>query len=125
MLPTKLKRGVIVLLGMFFLTAGTGLLTASMGLPDQAEVRKKPNANPIDQKQPMAVDVKPKGDAGRLVHSLLGHQERLTSVAYSPDGRWIATAAWDGTARLWDAKTGKEVRRLVVPATRFDPARFY
>jgi WD40 repeat protein len=48
---------------------------------------------------------------------------RLTAVAYSPDGRWIGTASWDGTARLWDAQTGKEVRRLEVPAPRdYNPA---
>jgi WD40 repeat protein len=55
---------------------------------------------------------------GRPRRSLAGHKERVISVAYSPDGRWIATASWDGTARLWDAQTGKEVRRLDVPAPR-------
>src|SRR5262249_13397180 len=57
-------------------------------------------------------------DTGRPIRSLLGHKERVTSVAYSSDGRWVATAAWDGTARLWDAQTGEEVRRLDVPAPR-------
>src|SRR5262249_43482667 len=41
---------------------------------------------------------------------------RVTSVAYSPDGRWVATAAWDGTARVWDAQTGKEERCLNLTA---------
>ena len=49
---------------------------------------------------------------------LAGHTDRVTSVAFSPDGRWIATAAWDGTARLWDATTGKETRKLEFPATK-------
>jgi WD40 repeat protein len=68
--------------------------------------------------------VNPSPNGNKPVLSLVGHTERLTSVAYSPDGRWIATAAWDGTARIWDAKTGKELRRLAVPATpEYDPAR--
>src|SRR5262249_20369007 len=62
-------------------------------------------------------------DMDRPIRSLSGHKERVTSVAYSPDGRWIATAAWDGTARIWDAKAGKEARRLDVPAPRdYHPA---
>jgi WD40 repeat protein len=32
--------------------------------------------------------------------------------AYSSDGRWIATASRDGTARIWDAHTGAALRVL-------------
>ena len=34
------------------------------------------------------------------------------SAAYSPDGKQIVTASDDGTARIWDAATGQEVRHL-------------
>src|SRR5262249_50008117 len=37
---------------------------------------------------------------------------RVVSAAFSPDGKWIVTASWDATARIWDAVTGKEVRVL-------------
>jgi WD40 repeat protein len=33
-------------------------------------------------------------------------------VAVSPDGRLAATTSTDGTARLWDARTGKELHRF-------------
>src|SRR5262249_34193583 len=69
---------------------------------------------------------KPGADIGIPIRSLPGHTDRLTSIAYSPDGTSIATASWDGTARIWDPKTGKEVRRLDVPATRDNnPARLF
>ena len=43
---------------------------------------------------------------------LAGHAARVTSAAFSPDGRLIVTAGDDGPARVWDAITGQEVRQL-------------
>jgi WD40 repeat protein len=40
------------------------------------------------------------------------HTEQVTSVAISPDGRRIATASNDGTARIWDAQTGAPIDML-------------
>jgi WD40 repeat protein len=32
---------------------------------------------------------------------LLGHEDGVIRVVFSPDGQWIASASMDGTARLW------------------------
>jgi WD40 repeat protein len=43
-------------------------------------------------------------------HLLAGHTEPISAIAYSPDGKWIATGSDDCTVRLWDAANGTEIR---------------
>lgn len=42
-----------------------------------------------------------------------GHDGVVSQVRISPDGRWIASASADGTARIWDAETGAHMTTLV------------
>jgi WD40 repeat protein len=74
--------------------------------------------------------------SGREVRRLAGHQPRtyrpepgprsalldtllsttgngfVCSVAFSPDGKTLASGGWDDCIRLWDVATGKEVRKI-------------
>jgi WD40 repeat protein len=36
-----------------------------------------------------------------------GHTDQINSATYSPDGNLVVTASRDGTARVWDAHTGR------------------
>lgn len=47
--------------------------------------------------------------SGRLLRKLVGHEDSVTSVRFSRDGKRLLTASFDGTARLWDAASGDEL----------------
>ena len=46
---------------------------------------------------------------GFLPQRLVGHKVRVTAVSFSKDGRFLATAGEDGTARLWSPE-GKPIQ---------------
>ena len=49
---------------------------------------------------------------GRELMILRGHPARVFALAFSPDGRRIASSYMDGTVWLWDVATGKSVLTL-------------
>jgi WD40 repeat protein/DNA-binding SARP family transcriptional activator len=49
---------------------------------------------------------------GEKLFELAGHTASVAALAYSSDGRQIATGSIDGTIRLWDADTGEPIITL-------------
>jgi WD40 repeat protein len=66
-------------------------------------------------------DPLPEGAIARLGLGRLHHPGGVNCLAFSPDGKILATGGNDRLIRLWDAGTGKELRRLTghqAPVTR-------
>jgi WD40 repeat protein/DNA-binding SARP family transcriptional activator/energy-coupling factor transporter ATP-binding protein EcfA2 len=62
----------------------------------------------------------------RIHYTLAGHAGEVLAVAYSQDGKLLATAGRDTTAKLWDAATGTELvtlrgHSLIVEDVAFSP----
>jgi eukaryotic-like serine/threonine-protein kinase len=112
--------------------APDGRLAAASGTPDNWGVRKPGEVRVWDVTDAALADVRRlraplgglfalAGDAplGGLpllslptdepVLVLAGHHAPLSGVAFSKDGRRLASSSWDRTAKCWDAGSGKEL----------------
>src|SRR4051794_14948880 len=56
---------------------------------------------------------------GQMVHAQptelvvqRGHTNAVTAVAIDPGGHYVASASLDDTVKVWETRTGREVRRL-------------
>jgi WD40 repeat protein len=63
---------------------------------------------------------------GRAIRDLQGHAFTVAGLSFSPDGRTLASASYDRTAKLWDLMTGRELRALrghdsIVTGVAFTP----
>jgi WD40 repeat protein len=67
-------------------------------------------------------DPLPAGAVGRLGTARWHHAAAVSFVAFLPDGETVLTAALlDGTVRIWQRATGKELRRIDVSADTLGP----
>ena len=80
------------------IVAGLLLLPLHGALAQPPAAGKKPAAPPANAPAPLM--------------TLTGHTNGVFHVAYSPDGKLLATSSKDHTVKLWDAASGKEVRAL-------------
>lgn len=51
-------------------------------------------------------------DSGKLVQTLKGHMDVISSLSFSPDGQTIASTSKDSTIRLWDVNTSEQIQSI-------------
>jgi WD40 repeat protein len=108
---TRMTAVVLVTCGLIGLGAG------SIALPAPAE-QATGLQNPAGPRSVAA------GKEVGEVHCLDGHTAGVRRVEFSPDGRRLLSCGLDGSIRLWDTETGREVRRFEGHDDRVDCISF-
>ena len=50
---------------------------------------------------------------GQEIHRLIGHSRRISDLAFSPDGRHLASSSYDRRVRMWDTASGLEIGTII------------
>jgi WD40 repeat protein len=78
--------------------AGGDGLGSSLSLPSRPNAKSVPGVVKVWDAQ-----------TGRELLSLEGHPHRVVKVAFSPNGKRLASVSVDNTVKVWDAQTGREL----------------
>ncbi|WP_309744405.1 NB-ARC domain-containing protein [Chamaesiphon sp. OTE_20_metabat_361] len=59
------------------------------------------------------------------LHTLIGHQQPVSAIAFSPDGQQLVSSSFDKTIKLWDTNSGKCVKTFLGHRNRIWTVAFH
>src|SRR5258708_4353226 len=83
-----------------------GLSAANTSRQEDRDLREKPAATDLYG------DPLPAGALARMGTIRLRHGNYVSTIAFSPNGKVLASAGYDMMIRLWNPATGKQLRKL-------------
>lgn len=78
--------------------------------PDQNGLGQRPE---LAIQAPQTVGLRTVGEQKPELYVQKGHSARVQALAFSPDGRMLASGSDDLTIKFWEVATGKELKTLV------------
>jgi len=108
--------------------AATAQANANIAIARQLAVQAKSIDDGLNSRKMFAIllatesmNIFPSSEAAQtLINNKIGtisiarmiHDDKVWSVAFSPDGKYVVSGSDDNTARIWEVSTGKEVARI-------------
>jgi RNA polymerase sigma factor (sigma-70 family) len=120
----KAKIGLVLLLSAGVLAAGASLVAQRVLAAKQPEVSDPPGKGPEKKQEEKAPqrrltdrsgDPLPAGAVRRLGTTRLRHGWHTFSLAFSPDGKVLASTGYGRGLCLWDPETGREICHTAGP----------
>lgn len=118
MIKLLLLTGLVLAAGVVAAGVGAGLQAPA---PDPMATNQTP---PLPQAvhsphTDLYGDALPQGAITRIGTVRLQHASSVTAIAYSPDGKMLASSSADNSVQLWDLTTGRKIRHLATDAGRY------